>query len=100
MDDHITYILLAAAGWAGHHALILSTLTAERGQVVNVIHYARERPWRLWLSIIGTVIGYILLDDLGELTRTTAVGLGYASDSLVHRAGALTQLKIGKGNGS
>lgn len=69
-------------------------LTTERGSLVSPVRYVRERPYRFALSVIGSVVGFVFLLDLGELTKLTAFGIAYVGDSVAHRAGAIAQEKL------
>ena len=74
------------------------------GQPIHPLKFVKERPYRLVLSAIGAFVGYaFFINDLqkqvdAELylsAYATALGIGYASDSLINKAANIAQSKIG-----
>jgi len=73
---------------------ILAEMSQARNCRVSPLTYINERPYKLSLSIIGAVIGYIVLDQMGELTLITAYGVGYMANDSIDRIGKMTAMKM------
>ncbi len=95
MDSAGFQILMCFLGWASHHLSVLAEMSQSAGEIISPVAYAKRRPYKLALSIIGTVIGYAILYELGEVTALTAIGVGYMADSSVDRFGKITARKLG-----
>ena len=87
-------ILMCLLGMLAHHLSVLAEMSQAAGAMVTPVQYARRRPYKLSLSLIGAVVGYVALYELGELTLITAFGAGFIADSTVDRVGKLTLGKI------
>jgi len=72
---------------------VLAEMSSAKGKKVGLREYTRTRPYKLTLSFLGAVIGFIALSQLGELTSLTAFGIGVASSDVSDRAG---RIAIGK----
>jgi len=82
-------------GFLTHHISILIDLKIVKKKKVNLITwYIKKRPLKLLLSVIGSVAGYVVLDDLGYLNAATALTIGYLSDSIVDKIGKITAGRI------
>lgn len=86
--------LLCILGLLTHQLTILAEMSQARNKRVTPFDYMRERPYKLSLSIIGAVIGYIVLSQMGELTLITAYGVGYMANDSIDRVGKITAMKI------
>lgn len=86
--------LLCFLGLLTHQLTILAEMSQARGVRVSPFDYMRERPYKLSLSIIGAVIGYIVLQQSGELTLITSYGIGYMANDSIDRVGKMTSMKM------
>lgn len=86
--------LLCVLGLLTHQLSILAEMSQAKGRRVGPIEYIRERPYKLSLSIIGAVIGYIILAQVGELTLLTAYGVGYMANDSIDRAGKIASMRM------
>ena len=90
---HMTPEILCALGLLTHQIGILAEMSQARGVRVSPFDYIRERPYKLSLSIIGAIIGYIVLQQSGELTLITAYGIGYMANDSIDRVGKMATMK-------
>lgn len=56
--------------------------------------YWTANPYQSALSIIGALVGYAVLDGMGELTLVTAYGVGYMANSVPDVIGKRTGGKL------
>jgi hypothetical protein len=73
-------IVMGMCGLLTHFLKDLVRIRAERG-FMNPKQYFVEYPYQTLLSIIGAVVGYIVLESTGQLNEATAFGAGYMSNS-------------------
>ena len=92
----ITYdqVFLAALGLFTHHVTVLAEMSVQTGKRVGLRQYTRTRPYKITLSITGSIIGVIALAQMGELTLLTAFGVGMASSDFADRAGRMALSKM------
>ena len=88
------YLTMLALGWLAHHVSVLAEMSQAAGKRVTPLEYARRRPYKLTLSLIGTAVGYLVLMQMDELTLLTAFGAGFIADTTVDRAGKLAMGKM------
>lgn len=50
---------------------------------ISVLQYIRNNPYRIAISVVGLLVGYSVLIQLGELTIFNSLGVGYFSHSIV-----------------
>ena len=91
---HMTTETLCFLGLLTHQLTILAEMSQSRKTRVTPFDYMRERPYKLSLSIIGAIIGYIVLQQMGELTLITAYGVGYMANDSIDRVGKMTSMRI------
>jgi len=53
------------------------------GEKVSLWGYIKKNPYRLAISVVGLLVGYSVLLQLGELTIINALGVGYFSHNVV-----------------
>jgi hypothetical protein len=87
-------IFLAALGLFTHHVTVLAEMSVAKGKRVGLREYMRTRPYKITLSITGSIIGVIALAQMGELSLLTAFGVGMASSDFADRAGRMALGKM------
>jgi len=93
-------------GLMTHFAFELGEITATTGKVASPIQYIKERPYRIFMSVVGALVAYaILLDTIPPETinqyrmAIMAFGAGYIADSGVKSAANITRGAIQRGGG-
>lgn len=86
-------IMLTALGLFTHHVTVLAEMSMQKAKHVGLREYMRTRPYKIILSVTGSIIGVIALAQMGELSLLTAFGVGMASSDFADRAG---RMAIGK----
>ena len=77
--------------WLGvlaHLVWVLAEVSAKVGSYVSPIAFARRRPYRLVLSIVGAQAGYGIAythADAGAVSYEIAFGIGVGSEFVVDR---------------
>ena len=90
----MTTEFLCFLGLLTHQLTILAEMSQARGKMVTPFDYIKERPYKLSLSAIGAVVGYIVLMQMNELTLLTAFGVGYMANDSIDRVGKMAATKI------
>jgi len=90
------HLLFLSAMLLGHMAHTLKTVVQlrEMDRTMTLIAYVKDRPYKTALALCGSVIGYILLNDSGQLTLTAALGVGYMADSVFEIAASKTRTQF------
>ncbi len=93
MNEHVLYL---AVMLLGHMAHILKTVVQlrEANSTMSLRQYITERPYKTALALCGSLIGYILLNDSGQLTLVAAMGVGYMADSVFDIAAQKTRTQF------
>jgi len=71
----------------------------DRGEPTTPLEYIKKNPYRVAISIIGLLVGYSVLIEMGQLTTLNALGLGYMSHSVIETLSSrleVTKLKYKK----
>lgn len=68
---------------------------AERKPTLHWLSYYNEFPYASWYSALSSVLGYMLLIGLNELSIMTAVGMGFVGESVSDSAGRRTKDVLG-----
>lgn len=84
---------LCVLGLFTHHFAVLAEMSSAKGKKVKLSEYTKLRPYKVSLSITGSIVGFIALAQMGELTLLTAFGIGMACSDVADRAG---RIAIGK----
>lgn len=87
-------IFFAVLGLLTHHVTVLSEMSIQRGSRVGLGQYMRTRPYKVMLSITGSILGVFTLAQMGELTALTAFGVCMASSDFADRAGRMAVNKL------
>lgn len=86
--------LLVAVGWAANAALVLAEATRQEGRLVTPWAYARRRPYKSALSVLGAIAFGATLAYDGSLTPITAVGAGVAADGIFEQAARVARARV------
>ena len=86
-------ICLCCLGLFSHHIAVLAEMSSVKGKKVKFSEYIKLRPYKMSMSITGSIVGFIALAQMGELTLLTAFGIGMACSDVADRAG---RIAIGK----
>jgi len=88
-------IIMMAAGLLTHFFKSLQGMKRE-GRPITPKEYWRDNPYHSGLSIVGAVIGFILLNETGQLNLAAAFTVGFMADSMPNMIGSRTTIDIGK----
>lgn len=89
-------------GLMSHFAVELAELTTKNGTVTNPITYIKSRPYRIFVSGVGALLGYgMLIDTLpaDAIHSYMAFGAGYLADSGAKSAANIARNTMERGNG-
>jgi len=87
-------------GLLTHFAVELAELSTTQNRVVKPHEYIKSRPYRVFLSAAGALVGYaMLLDTLppDAIHSYMAFGVGYLADSGAKSAANITRGAIERG---
>ncbi len=87
--------ILCALGLLAHLLAVLAEMSHAAGKIVTPLEYIKKRPYKLSLAIIGAIVGYAALEQMGELTQLTAFGIGYMANDSIDRMGKITASRMG-----
>lgn len=81
MTEHIIFLTVMLLG---HMAHVLKSVVQKReaDTSVTLTSYLKARPYKTALALCGSLVGYIMLADTGQLTLVAAMGVGYMADSV------------------
>lgn len=85
---------LCCLGLIAHQLSILAEMSQADGKMITPLAYIKRRPYKFSLSVIGAIVGYVVLLQLGELTPITAFGVGYIANDSIDRVGKITAVKM------
>ena len=86
--------LFCALGLLSHLIAVLSEMSKARGELVTPLKYFQDRPYKAATAIISAIIGYVVLQQSGELTLLTAFGVGVAANDFSDRSGKIAMKKL------
>lgn len=86
---------LLASGIVLHQITSLAKKSKEEGKPVHFINHYKERPYASLATLGLSVVGYVLLGDMGQLSNFTAFTMGYAGNSV---GNSVTELAKRGGN--
>lgn len=80
----IEHLLFLAVMLLGHTAHILKSVIQlrETEGAMTLRVYIKQRPYKTAFALCGSLVGYIMLADTGQLTLVAAMGVGYMADSV------------------
>lgn len=67
-----------------------------KGASIGPVEYFRAYPIQTILAAIGALVGYAILDEMGELSRATAFTAGYMANSFADMMGKRTANRFGR----
>jgi len=81
MTQHLTFL---AVMFLGHLAHVLKAVVQlrEADKTMTLKTYIGQRPYKTALALCGSLVGYIMLADTGQLTLVAAMSVGYMADSV------------------
>jgi len=81
VTDHLVFLSIMALGHMAHTLkAVVQLREADRSMTLGA--YIRQRPYKTALALCGSLIGYVMLADTGQLTMVAALGVGYMADSV------------------
>jgi hypothetical protein len=86
-------ITMAICGLLTHFLKDLMRIRAEKDKI-SLYEYWVMYPYQTLLSLIGTVVGIVALEEMSQLSSLTAFGAGYMSNSVADVIGKRTGDKI------
>ena len=95
--DYLEIIItacLTALGLILHFLKAIIQIKVNKGKVISFRSYYLDNPHQTLFSISGAIVGYLLLFGTDELTRITALGIGYMADNVVDIIGQRSRTKL------
>lgn len=95
-------LLMVIMGWLAHHLSLLYRIHNETGNIIYPIAYVKSRPYKFILSIIGTIMGTIIVVAQFEssenyaLYLTMLAGVGFACDGIADQIGKMVFNRLPK----
>lgn len=93
VSDPFVMMILGAVG-----ALFQKVMdkNSENETPISLFKHIIDNPYRTGISIIGLLVGYSVLVQLGQLTTLNALGIGYFSHSILETfASRMSVKKLG-----
>ena len=93
MNEHALFLLVMLLGHVAH---IIKTVVQlrESDDTISLKKYIIQRPYKTSLALCGSLIGYIMLNDSGQLTLVAAMSVGYMADSVFDIASQKTRTQL------
>lgn len=70
-------------GWLANMLRQLSSASSSAGGPVNPLRWARKRPYKVALGVVGALAGYIALASTGQLNAVAAFAAGYLGQDAI-----------------
>lgn len=80
-------IIMLVCGLLLHYIKDMKRIHSETGDLVTPRQYWTKYPYHTLTCIIGAVVGFIFLSELGEITSINAFMAGYMANSVADWAG-------------
>ena len=82
--------------WAGQLLHILKKVKEleERNPRITIRKYVKRHSYGVMFSLIGGLVAYAMLFEMGELSAVSAFMAGYMSDSLIDAAASRVKRKV------
>ena len=93
MTDHLVFLSIMALGHLAHTLKAVVQLR-EADKTLTLRKYVNQRPYKTGLALCGSLIGYVMLADTGQLTLVAAMGVGYMADSVFDVAANKTRTQL------
>ncbi len=81
MTEHLIFLTVMFLGHIAHTLKAVIQLR-ETDKSMGLVTYIRQRPYKTAFALCGSLVGYIMLADTGQLTLVAAMGVGYMADSV------------------
>jgi hypothetical protein len=93
MNHHLLFLSVMFLGHISHTLKTVVQLR-EMDRNMTLMVYVKDRPYKTALALCGSLVGYILLNDSGQLTLMAALGVGYMADSVFEIAANKTRTQF------
>jgi len=93
VTDHLVFLSIMALGHLAHTLKAVVQLR-EADKTLTLRKYVNQRPYKTGLALCGSLIGYVMLADTGQLTLVAAMGVGYMADSVFDVAANKTRTQL------
>lgn len=93
MTDHLIFLTVMFLGHIAHTLKAVIQLR-ESDNSMGLTTYIRQRPYKTAFAICGSLVGYIMLADTGQLTLVAAMGVGYMADSVFEVTASKTRAQL------
>mgnify|MGYP003138621957 CR=1 FL=1 len=93
MTDHLVFLSIMALGHLAHTLKAVIQIR-EADKTLTLRKYVNQRPYKTGLALCGSLIGYVMLADTGQLTLVAAMGVGYMADSVFDVAANKTRTQL------
>lgn len=94
MIDLAIHFAMLTLGLASHYLKELARITKEDGKPPHPSHYWINYPYQSILSVTGSLAGFIMLYESGQISALTAFGIGYMADSAADIIGKRSEGKL------
>lgn len=94
MSSHVLPLLALVLGHLCH-ILALVVEARSGGDKLTILGHIGNRPYQTALAVCGSLAGYLLLLDTGQLTIVAAFGVGYLANDSLEAIGTATKRKLG-----
>tara|TARA_Y100000034_G_scaffold107107_1_gene136329 strand:+ start:423 stop:704 length:282 start_codon:yes stop_codon:yes gene_type:complete len=93
VTDHLVFLSIMALGHLAHTLKAVIQIR-EADKTLTLRKYVNQRPYKTGLALCGSLIGYVMLADTGQLTLVAAMGVGYMADSVFDVAANKTRTQL------
>ncbi len=83
MDLSLPNVVMWVCGLLTHYAFVLVDMSAARKKVVTPWRFIKERPYKVFISLMGAVVGYAMLQDAlagAKIPIWLYFGVGYMAN--------------------
>lgn len=87
-------ILMVILGLLTHTLLHLAEIKTKEGIILEPLEYFNRFPIQTLLSLIGCIVGYIILSSYNELSLGMAYALGTYSNVIAEKLGQVNLNKV------
>lgn len=93
MMEHALFLSIMFLGHLSHVLKVVIQLR-ETDRTMSLRQYIKDRPYKTVLALCGSVVGYLILSDTGQLTMVGAMAVGYMADSVFDVAANKTRMQL------
>ena len=87
-------VFMVFVGFLCHFMKTLVDL-ADQGKPSTALKYIKQNPYRIAISLLGSIVGIAIMSEMGELTTLNALLVGYSGNSLIQTLTAKASSKFG-----